>query len=339
MNYRNRFFKKKYEFLTLGQVLEVVGGRLYRETDLSRRVFDVATLQNGGQGELSFLSSSAYFRKFCESGAEFCLISEESAQKADRDDVVCVICEDPYFAYAQIAAVFYEDFSFEAVNGNVHPSARVGRGCVVAPTAYVGAGVELGDVCVIGSGAVIGDGCVLGEGVKVDANATVVCSVIGAGSRIYSGARIGQDGFGFAHFKGVNHKILQLGAVEIGRDVEIGANSCVDRGAIENTVIGDGVKIDNLVQIGHNVEIGQGAVIAGCSAVAGSAKIGRFVQIGGKSSISGHLEVGDGAKIAGMSGVAKNVAPMQAVAGIPAVNIRDWHRMNLKMMKLVKGKS
>ena len=133
----------------------------------------------------------------------------------------------------------------------------------------------------------------------------------------------------------VNHKIIQLGIVEIGNNVEIGANSCVDRGALENTVIGDGTKIDNLVQIGHNVKIGKGTVIAGCSAIAGSAIIGNYVQIGGKSSIAGHLTINDGAKVAGMSGVARDVGAMQVVAGIPAVPIRNWHKINAKLSKLI----
>jgi UDP-3-O-[3-hydroxymyristoyl] glucosamine N-acyltransferase len=132
----------------------------------------------------------------------------------------------------------------------------------------------------------------------------------------------------------VNHKIIQLGIVEIGNDVEIGANSCIDRGAIENTVIGDGVKLDNLVHIAHNVTIGKGTVMAACSAVAGSTKVGKFVQIGGNSGVSGHLEIGDGVKIAGMSGIIRNIEPMQAVAGMPAIPIKKWHRINIMLAKM-----
>ncbi|MBM3579848.1 MAG: UDP-3-O-(3-hydroxymyristoyl)glucosamine N-acyltransferase, partial [Alphaproteobacteria bacterium] len=144
-------------------------------------------------------------------------------------------------------------------------------------------------------------------------------------------------GFGFAHDSGVNHKIIQIGIVEIGSDVEVGANSCVDRGAIGNTVIGDGVKIDNLVQIAHNVAIGRGTVIAGCAGIAGSTSVGNFVQIGGGASISGHISIGDGAKVAGMSVVIRDVLPMQIVAGIPSVPIKQWHRINALLIKQTKA--
>ena len=172
----------------------------------------------------------------------------------------------------------------------------------------------------------------------INANAVISFAKIGANSIIFNGAKIGQDGFGFAHDAGVNHKITQIGIVEIGNSVEIGANSCIDRGAIENTVIGDGVKIDNLCQIAHNVVIGKGSVIAGCTALAGSSRIGNFVQIGGNSSISGHISIGDGAKVAGMTGVMRDVKPMEVVAGIPSMPIRDWHRMNVSLMKIGSGK-
>ncbi len=335
---RDRFFNKKFEFLTLGQVLEITGAALISDQDLSRKVFDIATLNSAQEEQISFLNSGQYLEKFSSSKAGFCLLEEKYASRAPQS-MIALIHKNPYFAYSKIAAAFYEekipDFISEKL---IHPSAKIGDKTRIAPNAYIGANVEIGKNCLIGANTSIMDGCVIGDNTIVNAGAVVSFAVIGKNCIIYNGAKIGQDGFGFAHDAGINHKIIQLGFVQLGDFVEIGANSCVDRGAIENTIIGDGTKIDNLVQIGHNVIIGKSTVIAGCTAVAGSVNIGNFVQIGGKSSIAGHIKINDGAKIAGMSGVMRDVEPMQAIAGIPALPIKKWHKINATLIRMVEGK-
>jgi len=336
MNFRNRFFHKKAEFLTLAQVLEITGATLVSEIDLHKKVFDVATLDKANSTELSFVNSAQYLEHLLSSKVGFCFLEEKHASKAPQGCVM-LIHKNPYFAYAQIAQSFYEEKKPEFEGKNlVHSKAIIGEGTVIAPNAYVGNNVVIGKNCFIATSASVLDGCIIGDNVIINANATVSFAKIGNDCVIYSGVRIGQDGFGFAHNAGVNHKIIQLGIVEIGNAVEIGANTCVDRGAIDNTVIGDGTKIDNLCQIAHNVVIGKGTVIAGCAALAGSSKIGNFVQIGGGSNISGHITINDGAKIAGMSGVMRDIPAMQTVAGIPAVPIRQWHKANAKLIKETK---
>ncbi|MBP7710313.1 MAG: UDP-3-O-(3-hydroxymyristoyl)glucosamine N-acyltransferase [Rickettsiales bacterium] len=336
---RDRFFNKKSEFLTLAQVLEITGASLAVESDLSQKIFDIATLDKANESQISFLNAGQYLEKFLASKAGFCLLDEKYASKAPQG-MTALIHKNPYFAYSKIAAAFYEEKLPEFIEGKlIHPSAKIGAGTRVAPNAYIGKNVEIGKNCVIGPSASVMDGCVIGDNTIINAGAVISFAVIGANCIIYNGAKIGQDGFGFAHDAGVNHKIIQLGFVELGNFVEIGANSCVDRGAIENTAIGDGSKIDNLVQIGHNVVIGKGSVIAGCTAVAGSTKVGNFVQIGGGSNISGHIVLNDGAKVAGMSGVMRDVEPMQAVAGIPAVPIKKWHKINAMLIRMVEKKS
>ncbi len=338
MTYRSKFFNKKVEFLTLGQLLEITGSTLHKPCDLSIKIHDISTLEKGQKDNISFLNSGAYFRKFQESRIGFCLIDEASANKASRDDVVCIINKNPYFAYSQIALTFYEEKKLQFVEGKlIHPSAKIGKNCQIAPNAYIGANVEIGDNCLIAPNATIYDNCKIGDNCVINSSAVISFAVLGNNCLIHGGVKIGQDGFGFAHNQGVNHKIIQLGIVEIANHVEIGANSCVDRGAIENTKIGDGVKIDNLVQVGHNVEIGRGCVIAGCAALAGSAKLGNFVQVGGNASIAGHLTVGDGAKVAGMSGVMRDIAPMETVGGIPSMPFRNWHRLNAKLAAMAKS--
>lgn len=331
---RNRFFNKKFEFITLSKAIEITKAVAACDVDLNKKISDISTLEKGSEAELSFLHSGQYLEKFSASKAGFCFVEEKYIARAPANMVV-LSHKNPYFAYSQIAKYFYEARQIDFENKNlIHSSAKIGKGTKIAPNAYIGKNVEIGENCFIAPNACILDNSVIGDRCIINSGAVISFAIIGNDCEIFNGVKIGQDGFGFAHDAGVNHKIIQLGIVEIGNDVEIGANSCIDRGAIENTIIGDGVKIDNLVQIGHNVVIGKGTVIAGCSAVAGSARIGNFVQIGGSSNISGHITIGDGAKIAGMSGVARDIEPMQTVAGIPAIPIRKWHKINAKLIKL-----
>jgi UDP-3-O-[3-hydroxymyristoyl] glucosamine N-acyltransferase len=334
---RTQFFDKKFEFLTIAQVLEITGATTGSEVDQNQKIQDIATLDKADKDQISFLNSGQYFPKFQSSKAGFCLVEEKYSIKAPQG-MLSLVHKNPYFAYAKLAESFYKtkDVDFPK-SGLIHDTASIGEGTKIAPNAYIGKNVRIGKNSFIAPNAVIMDNCVLGDNSIVNVGAVISFAIVGNNCTFFNGAKIGQDGFGFAHDQGVNHKIIQLGIVEIGNDVEIGANSCVDRGAVENTVIGDGTKIDNLVQIGHNVKIGKGTVIAGCTAVAGSTTIGNFVQIGGNASIGGHISIGDGAKIAGMSGLMRDVESMQAVAGIPALPIRDWHKINSRLIKLIKS--
>ncbi len=336
---RTHFFNKKFEFLTLAQVLEITGAKLTGATDLNQKIFDIATVEKADATQISFLNSGQYLDKFLASKAGFCLMEERSVSKAPQG-MVTLTHPNPYFAYAKIAENFYAEKPVEfAVGKLIHPTAKIGDGARIAPNAYIGENVQIGKNCFIGASASVLDNCIIGDNCIINAGAVISFATIGNNCTFLNGAKIGQDGFGFAHNAGVNHKIIQLGIVEIGNFVEIGANSCLDRGAIENTIISDGVKIDNLVQVAHNVTIGKGSVIAGSTALAGSARIGNFVQIGGNCSIGGHLSIGDGAKIAGMSGVMRDVEPMQIVAGIPVLPIKKWHRLNSTLLKLIEPKS
>ncbi len=334
---RTNFFTKKVEFLTIAQVLEITGSVLHRATNLEAKIFDVSTLEKANASQISFLNSAQYFEKFKATEAGFCLVDEKVAAKIGAEhSAILIVSKNPYFAYSQVAAAFYQENStdFSSEGKSIHSTAKIGEGTKIAPLAYVGKNVQIGKNCFIGPNASVLDNCVIGDNTIINAGATVAYSIIGSNCIIYSGARIGQDGFGFAHNNGVNHKIIQLGLVEIGNNVEIGANTCIDRGAIENTAIGDGTKIDNLVQIGHNVIIGKSTVIAGSTAIAGSTKIGNFVQIGGNCSINGHITIGDGAKTAGMSGVMRDVPAMAVVGGAPALPFREWHRLNVKLIAM-----
>lgn len=332
-----RFFDKK-NYITIQDVIDLTGSRINLDFDKNAKIYNISTLDNATESDISFLNSGQYLNDFIKSKAGFCLLQEKYLNKAP-DKMIKIIHDNPYYAYAKIVEIFYKPkkFIFEEKN-QINSSAKIGEGTKIANNAYIGANVEIGKNCYIGPNSSIMDGSILGDNVIVNANVVISFSIIGNNCEFLNGAKIGQDGFGFVHNKGINYKIIQFGIVKIGDNVEIGANTCVDRGAIGNTIISNDVKIDNLCQIAHNVEIGKGTVIAGSTAVAGSCKIGNYVQIGGNCSVGGHIKVGDGSKIAGMSGVMRDVEPMSIVAGIPVMPITKWHRLSVIFDKLINGK-
>lgn len=341
------FFKKKKDFFTLEEVLKITESRFVNKNqDLSVKILGVAPIDKAGPSEISFINSGSYVKNLQDSKAGFCFLEEKYITKVPSN-MIGLINPNPYFAYAQLLQNFYElkEEKISDISSNIsqkaiiEKSAIIGAGAKIKSGVYIGHNVKIGINCSIGVNSVIMDNCQIGDNAVINQLASISYAIIGNNVIIHNGVAIGQDGFGFAHNKGVNHKILQLGAVIIGDNVEIGANSCIDRGALEDTYIGNGVKIDNLVQIAHNVVVGDGTVIAGCAAIAGSAKIGRFVQVGGGANISGHITISDGTKIAGMSGVMRDTTPMQIIGGIPALPIKQWHRLNVKLMQITKGNS
>jgi len=329
-----KFFNKKFDNLTIAKIIEITGAKPHKTCDLETKVYDIKTLESATQNDISFLNSGQYVDKFLNSKAGFCFIDEKNIYKIPSS-MIGLISKNPYFSYSQIVCEFYEQKKTNFSSKNlIHPSAKIGKNVEIAQNVFIGANVEIGDNSIIGPSSSILDGVVIGANCIINSNVVITCAIIGNNCQIFNGAKIGQDGFGFVHNAGKNHKIIQIGIVEIGNNVEIGANTCIDRGALENTIIQDDVKIDNLCQIAHNVEIGFGTVIAGSTAIAGSCKIGKYVQIGGNCSIGGHLKVGDGAKIAGMSGVMRDVESMSIVAGIPVMPIKKWHRINTILNKM-----
>ncbi len=337
------FFSKKQQFFTLNQVLQTTNSKLEHFNDeiAARKIYEVATLEKATQNQLSFFHSAVYLDSFLNSQAGFCFMEEKFVSRAPKT-MIAIINSNPYLAYSAFLSQFYcdkknypESNNKISPNANIETSAIIGDGTTIMSGAYIGHNVKVGKNCFIGNNSIIANDCQLGDNNVINSLVALSYCVIGSNVIIHSGAKIGQDGFGFTYDNGKMHKILQLGIVEIGDNVEIGANSCIDRGAIDNTKIGNQVKIDNLVQIGHNVEIGEGTVIAGCAGIAGSTKIGKFVQIGGGCRINGHITIGNGAKIAGGSGVAKSVDDMQIMGGFPAIPIKNWHRINLKLNKLL----
>ncbi|PKU25788.1 UDP-3-O-(3-hydroxymyristoyl)glucosamine N-acyltransferase [Telmatospirillum siberiense] len=334
-----RFFAKVGPF-TLAELAQRCGAELAAGADPGKTVVDVAPLDAAGGDHISFLDNKKYVEAFTVSRAGACLVHPSMASKAPAG-MALLLSSDPYRAYAMVAAAFYPPPVVEpgvAPGAHVDSTAVLGAGVRVEAGAVIGARAEIGAGSLIGPNAVIGAGVVLGENCIIGANATVSHAIVGRRVNIYPGVRIGQDGFGFSMGAAGHLKVPQLGRVLIEDDVEIGANATIDRGAGPDTVIGAGSKIDNLVQIGHNVRLGRGCVLVALVGISGSARLDDFVVVGGQVGIAGHLHIGAGVQIAAQSGVMRDIEKGQTVGGAPAVPMTEWLRQCAVLGQLARKK-
>jgi len=345
---QNKFFKRKRSSITLKEIMDLTRSDIscgFDDIDtinIEHKILDVKPLSDGTKNDISFFTNAKYIEKFKNSKAGFCFSIEKYADKAPKTMVV-LVNTNPHYAYSQVLKELYTIPLFDvnpeiSEKAYIDKTANIGKNCEIQAGVYIGANVKIGDNCKVCANAVINHDSELGNECFVGGNATLSYVHIGDRAIIHNGAAIGQCGFGFAHNLGFNHKIPQIGTVKIGHDVEIGANTCIDRGAFDTTIIGDNCKIDNLVQIAHGVQLGKGCFLAGCAGIAGSAKLGNFVQVGGNTGITGHITIGDGSQIAGQSGVVKDLPPMSVVGGYPAIPLKTWQRMTLTLNQLTNNK-
>lgn len=320
--------------LTLGEASTLVGGRL--EGDPGLPVTALASAEAAGPEEMALLASKRYARHAQGSQAGSFLVSGElEAWVAERPRVVV---DDPHRALVLLLRRLHPE---RARSGGVHPTAvlgdgvRLGPGVTVGPYAVVEEDAEVGALTRIGAHTVVGAGCRVGRGCTLHPHVVLYPrTVMGDGVIVHSGTVLGADGFGYAWFDGAHQRIPHVGRVVLGDDVEIGANSAVDRGSIGDTVVGRGVKVDNLVQIAHNVRLGEDSLLAGMVGIAGSARIGRGVWMGGQSGVVNHLEVGDGARIAVATKVFRDVPAHETVSGHPARPHREELRRQAHVARL-----
>ncbi|MDQ6992105.1 MAG: UDP-3-O-(3-hydroxymyristoyl)glucosamine N-acyltransferase [Mariprofundus sp.] len=322
--------------ITLAEVATLVGGKLEGEkVDPTLVVTGIQTLKEAGQGELSFLANNRYKLDLTSTTAAAVFLAENIPNVSGQ---TAIRVKDPYLAFAQLQRFFHPDIK---PSGRRHATAVVAAHATIAADVDIAAHAVIGEYTTIGSGSRIGPGCVIGDGVVIGRDAvlhanTVVNDGCQLGNHVIlqPGAVIGSDGFGYAWSGSQYVKIPQVGRVIIEDDVEIGANSCIDRGAIGDTVIEHGVKLDNLIQIAHNVRIGAFTAMAGQSGVAGSTEIGKGCQMGGQVAIAGHLKVGDGCRLAGKTGVLSDLKAGGVYAGSPAMPHRTWLKISALLLKL-----
>lgn len=305
---------------------EVRGG----EAEARIKVWGIQPLSEASPAHLTFFENRKYLPQLLATKAGACLVSPQFADRVPSGTVPLVV-KAPYRAFAQALAVFYPDAmrskaGAAGADERVSPSAVLEDGVEIEPGAIIGPEARIGRGTRIAAGAVVGYRVTIGRDCYIGPLVSVVHALIGDRVILHPGVRIGQDGFGFA-MSGQGHlKVPQIGRVIIQDDVEIGANSTVDRGALKDTIIGEGSKIDNLVQIGHNVVMGRHCVIVGQVGIAGSAELGDFVVMGGQSGLVGHIKVGNGAQIAGGSHAKDDVPPGAVLAGTPAKPFKQWAR-------------
>lgn len=316
-----RFFTNKGPF-TLGQLAEITGSEL-QGGDAALAVSDVASLDQAGEGQVSFLDNVKYRDQFTQTKAAGCFIHPKMVELAPAHCAL-LVSPQPYKAYALAAQAFYpETVPAQNIHAGAHiaESAKIGEGCWIEAGAVIGENVEIGDHCRIG------------------ANAVISHAIIGNHVRIYRGASIGQDGFGFAIDPAGHVKVPQLGRVIIEDGVQVGANTCIDRGAGPDTVIGAGTWLDNLIQIGHNVQMGRGCIIAAQVGISGSTTLGDFVAMGGQSGIAGHLTIGMAARIGAQAGVMRDVPAGEEHIGFPAMKSKQFMRQVVALSRLIKPKN
>lgn len=336
-----RFFPEP-EPITASELAALTGSEL--RGDGERLVRGIGPLERSGPADLSFLDNKSYVDAFRATRAGACFVNAELAASAPAG-ISLLVSRDPYRAFAKAAARLFPgslrpqpifDGIGIAPGATVHPTARLEAGVVVDFGAVIGAGVEIGANTIIGANAVIGANVRIGRDGSVGANATLVHALVGNRVTLHPGTRIGQDGFGFAMGPGGHLKIPQIGRVVIQDDVEIGAGTCIDRGGTRDTVIGEGTKIDNLVQIAHNVVIGRHCVIVSQVGISGSTTLGDFVVLAGQAGLVGHLSIGDGAQIGAQCGVMNDVAAGVKLAGSPGQPLRTWLRETAVLRKVAR---
>ena len=342
------FFSPHRE-LTIADIVSLTGANPRPDTPLDRGISDIAPLDRARATDITFLDNAKYLAALATTGAGVCLAAPRFAARAP-ERLAVLITPEPYRAFVTVARALFPaalrpsslfETTGRSADARIHPSARLETGVTVDPLAVIGSEAEIGSGTLIGPGAVIGPAVAIGRDSAVGAGATIVHALIGDRVIIHPGARIGQDGFGYLPSPRGHQKIPQTRRVIIQDDVEIGANTTIDRGSTRDTVIGEGTKIDNLVQIAHNVSIGRHCLIAGQTGVSGSSQVGDFVMMGGQVGLADHVNVGSGAMLGAQSGYMSDIPPGTRWLGSPAVPAREFLKTFTMLRKLARtgGKS
>jgi UDP-3-O-[3-hydroxymyristoyl] glucosamine N-acyltransferase len=337
-------FFARAEPLEIGRLAGAVGAVVPDSYDATRLVTDIRTLADAGPAHASFLDNRKYLPQLALTAAGAVFVHPNCADRVPALTVP-MVTKAPYHAFAKALAVFYPDAMRpqigRAATSLIDPSAEIEPNVVIEPGAFVGPEAKIGRGSRIAAGAVIGYRVTVGRETFIGPTAVVSHALIGDRVIIHAGVKIGQDGFGFAMGPGGHLKVPQIGRVIVQDDVEIGANTTIDRGALKDTVIGEGSKIDNLVQIGHNAVIGRHCVLVSGVGISGSTELGDFVVMGGQAGAVGHVRIGNGVQVAGSAHVVDDVPAGSKVGGTPAVPFREYARQiaHIKRLGRTSGRS
>ncbi|MDR3224621.1 MAG: UDP-3-O-(3-hydroxymyristoyl)glucosamine N-acyltransferase [Holosporales bacterium] len=334
-----RFFSKK-EFLTIGRICEILNIEQPKNCFPMKQIIDVATIEGASHSDITFFHNVKYTEQLSRTSAFACIVSKKHVHLVP-ESIVSLIVDEPYHSLAVLLKEFYSindetHGSYVSQNTYVSKEAVVEANCHISDFAVVSSGAVVKRGTFIGNGSVILRGVEIGENSYIEPNVTIGYALIGKSAYIKTGARIGQHGFGFHAGNAGITDILQIGRVIIGNNTQIGANCTIDRGSLDDTRIGNHVRIDNMVHIAHNVEIGDYCIIAAQTGIAGSTKIGDRCVFGGQAGITGHLSIGNEVTIAAQSGVMRDIPDKCKVAGSPSVSVDKWRRQTIAVQRLVK---
>jgi UDP-3-O-[3-hydroxymyristoyl] glucosamine N-acyltransferase len=323
--------------MNLAELARLIGGRLVGDGQID--ITGAGTLDSAVPGQISYLAMSAYRRFVADTQASAVIVISE----IDECPCAQIVCPDPYLGFAQAMRALYPA---TPSTGSIHPTAVIGKNCSIGPGVDIGAYCCIGDRVSIGSGCILHPHIVIHDDVSIGADCVIHShvsirerSVLGDRVVLQNGCRIGSDGYGFAKTPDGGHlKIPQMGRVVIGDDVEIGANCCIDRASLSETVIGRGTKLDNLVQVGHNVIVGEDCLLVAQVGLAGTATIGNRVTLAGQVGVSGHVSIGDDTTIGGKSGVTRDIPADEVYVGYPAIPYRQWKRLQRLAKEMLASK-
>lgn len=321
-------FYKNTGVKTINEIAELSHSTLITEGKGNETIENVCSIETAGKDDICFFYDKKNKALAQNIKAKACITTKELSGLIP-DGVIVLISENPKLSFIELTTAFYQEFSSQAKiekSAYIADTAKIGKNCYIGHNVVIEDDVVIGDNCSIEANVVISRGCQIGNNCRIGNNASIAYCLMGNDCYVYTGARIGQDGFGFSVVNGRHQRIPQIGRVIIGNDVEIGANTCVDRGALDDTVIGNGCRVDNLVQIAHNDRIGNYCILVAQTGIAGSCTFGDYVVCGGQTGFADHLTIGSGAQIGAQSGVMRDIEPGAIVMGSPTVPFKDFMR-------------
>ncbi|MBR5599632.1 MAG: UDP-3-O-(3-hydroxymyristoyl)glucosamine N-acyltransferase [Alphaproteobacteria bacterium] len=313
---------------TVAEIATITDAQIVTEGRDLEIVENVCSIESAGREDVCFFYDKKNKELAKSIRAKACITTEE-LKHLIPDGVIVLVAGNPKYSFIKLVEAFYKEHKHRENiedSAKIAKSAKIGKGCYIGHNVVIEDDVVIGENTTIEANTFIGRGCKIGSGCRIANNVSITYCLMGNNCYIYNGARIGQDGFGFLVVEGQHKRIPQIGRVIIGNDVEVGANTCIDRGALDDTIIGNGCKMDNLVQVAHNDKIGNCCILVAQTGIAGSCKFGNYVVCGGQTGFADHLNIGDGAQIGAQSGVMRDIEPGAIVMGTPTVPIKDFMR-------------